>query len=381
MKLGNVSQSIIPVPKFFLNKRSIDLFPSCYQTELNSSERNSGKKSKSNKKNFQNQKNVRHKSYYRTKDILSLNCDLNINLNPRPFTRQLTNDNTKKYIPLYHRNKYHNNAELKETYFPNIIDMNKFKTQNIPTKQSDLQKYKEYKNKTNIQQIVNPDLRDDIMRNTKNLLERININYDIKRWNNFDSRTSLNRFYQTAYSPLTDVIQNNVSDKDQFSSTLKEKALTLKTISNKAKEAIHKVIYKNEFEKNMNEYEEKINNENIDVLLDNNRNSFLKLQYNNHDAPQYNESDKKFILDNKLTTDEINRTKLYKEFPSSIRGEFNERKFYKNKKQLKLTEFENNKGTISKEKYGYKNLKSNGDELTSCVDPMWIRPLHQDAYK
>ena len=28
MKLGNVSQSIIPVPKFFLNHRRIDLFTS-----------------------------------------------------------------------------------------------------------------------------------------------------------------------------------------------------------------------------------------------------------------------------------------------------------------------------------------------------------------
>jgi hypothetical protein len=73
MKLGNVSQSIIPVPKFFLNKRSIDLFPSYYQTETNSSERNS-RKSNKNKKNSQNQK-IRHKSYYRTKDLLSLNCD------------------------------------------------------------------------------------------------------------------------------------------------------------------------------------------------------------------------------------------------------------------------------------------------------------------
>jgi hypothetical protein len=41
----------------------------------------------------------------------------------------------------------------------------------------------------------------------------------------------------------------------------------------------------------------------------------------------------------------------------------------------------NYKGYITKEKYGYKNFDSNGDELTSCQDPMWIRPLHKDAYK
>ena len=378
MKLGNVSQSIIPVPKFFLNKRTIDLFTSYYPTQDNSLEGNSKKNKKKGKKN---NKNARNKSYYRTKDLLSLNCDLNINLNPRPFTRQATSDNTKKYIPLYHRNRYQSNALTKETYFPDIIDMNPNRTQNIPTKQSGLQKFKEYKNKTNIQEIVNPDLRNDIMHNTKNLLEKINMNYDIKKWNEFDSRTTLNRFHQTAYSPLTDVIQNNISEKNAFSSTLKEKALTLKTISNKAKEVIHRSIYQKELEKNMNDYEEKINNENTDILLDNNRNTFLRLRYNNHDAPQYNEKDKKFIFDNKLITNEINRTKLYNEFPSSIRGEFKDRQFFKTKKQLRLNEFDNSRGFISKEKYGYKNLNSNGDELTSCVDPMWIRPLHKDAFK
>ena len=377
MKLGNVSQTIIPVPKFFLNKRSLDLFTSYYPTEVNTTERNSRKKIQKNK-NKQN--SIRNKSYYRTKDILLLNCDININLNPRPFTRQLTLDNKKKYIPLYHRKNYQNNAEMKETYFPDIIDMNKNKTEN-ETKKSGLQKYKEYKNKTNIEKIINPDLREDIMHNTNNLLKRINMNYDVKRWNEFDSRTTLNRFHQTAYSPLTDVIQNNISDKDAFSSTLREKALTLKTISPKAKEAIHKAIYQKEFEKNMNDCEEKINYENTDILLNNNRNNFLRLQYNNSDGPQYNEKDANFIRDNKLITDEINRTKLYKEFPSSIRGEFNERKFFKEKKQLKLTEFDNNKGFISKEKYGYKNLNSNGDEMTSCVGPIWMRPLHKDAFK
>ena len=378
MKLGNVSQSIIPVPKFFLNKRSIDLFTSYYPTEINSSERNS-RRLKKKSKNSPN--NGRNKSYYRAKDLLSLNCDLNINLNPRPFTRQATEDNKRKYIPLYHRKKYKDNAELKETYFPNIVDMNKNKTIYNSTKQSGLQKYKEYKNKTNIEELINPGLREDIMHNTKNLIERINMNYDIKQWNDFDSRTTFNRFHQTAYSPLTNVIQNNISDKDAFSSTLREKALTLKTISNKAKESIHRALIQKELEKNMNDCEEKINKEKSDILLNNNRKNFLKLRYNNHEAPQYNKKDKKFILENKMITDEINRTKLYKNFPSSIRGEFHEKKFYKNKKQLKLNEFDNSKGFITKEKYGYKNINSNGDELTSCVDQMWIRPIHKDAFK
>jgi hypothetical protein len=379
MKLGNVSQSIIPVPRFFLNKRSLDLFSPYNQTETSSSRSNSKKNEKKKKIKINNGRN---KSYYRTKDILSLNCDLNINLNPRSWNRRSTIENRKKYIPLYHRNKYRNNAEMKETFFPDILDMNNpSKTCEIPGKQSGLQKYKEYKKKTNIEQIVNPDLRKDIMHNTQNLLERINMNYDLKKWNDFDSRTTLNRFHQTAYSPLTDVIQNNVSDKDVFSSTLREKALGLKLISPMSKEAINKVFYEKEFEKNMKECEEKISKENANSLLLNNRSNFLQLRYNNCDAPQYNEKDKKFIIENLRSTNKLNRTKMYKDFPSSIKEEFKEKKIYNIKKQLKLSEFNNDRGFISKEKYGYRNLNCNGDELTSCQSPMWLRPLHEDAFK
>ena len=385
MKLGNISQSIIPVPRFFLNKRSLDLFTSYYHSETNSPRSNSKNNNKKKKRRNIIIYNGRNKSYYRTKDILSLNCDININLNPRTVSRESTGENTKKYIPIYHRNNYPNNAEMKETFFPDIIDMNRssFKTTGEDLgKKSVFQKYKEFKNKTNIEEIVNPDLRKDIMHNTQNLLERINMNYDLKKWNDFDSRTTLNRFHQTAFSPLTDVIQNNISDKDVFNSTLRQKALTLKTISSKAKEEINKVLYQKDFEKKMKEYDEKIKNEKADILLKyNNRKNFLKLSYNNCDAPQYNDKDKKFINENKSITNRINRTKMYKEFPSSIKEEFDEQKYYKKKKQLKLSEFNNEQGFITKEKYGFKNVNCNGDEFTSCQSPMWLRPLHSDAFK
>ena len=375
MKLGNVSQSIIPVPKFFLNKRSLDLFTSnTSNTDTIPSDRNL-KKSKIKDKN---KKKFRNKSYYRVKDILSLNCDLNINLNPRSFSRQSTTDNTEKYIPLYHRKAYQNNVEIKQTYFPDIIDMNPIKSNAMASKTSSFQKYKQYRKKINIEGLVNPDLRKDIMYDTQNLLDRLNMNYDIKKWNDFDCRTTMNRFHQTAYSPLTDVIQNNISDKEAFSSTLRDKALTLKTISSKAKESIQRAIIQKDLEENMKNGEEKINNENTDILLKNNRNNFLRLRYNNCDAPQYNEVDKQFIADKKLITDKKNITLLYKEFPSSIKEEFNDINVYKKKEPLKMTNY---KGYITKEKYGYKNFDSNGDELTSCQDPMWIRPLHKDAYK
>ena len=352
MKLGNVSQSIIPVPKFFLNHRTIDLFTSFSKKDpLVSAERIIEKIKKKKK-----MKKSRNKSYYRAKDVLAINCDLNINLNPRYMSLQSMSYNTKKYIPLYHRDKYQNNAEAKGTYFPDIIDMNPIKSANVSQmkNQSNLQKYKEYKKKINIEEIINPDLRKDIVSNTNNLLKRINMNYDIKKWGEFDCRTTFNRFHQTAYSPLTDVIKNSVSEKDAFNSTLRQKALTLRTISNKAKESIKRSIQKKDFDTNLSNCEEKINYENKDILLKNSPRDFLRLSYNNCASPQYNKKDKQFVIKNITITNKINKTKLYNGFPSSTREEFNKIDFLKNN-QFNSTNYDNKRKVFSEEKYKIKN--------------------------
>jgi hypothetical protein len=351
MKLGNVSQSIIPVPKFFLNHRTIDLFTSFPNGQFASTERIVEKIQKKKK-----MKKSRNKSYYRVKDVLSINCDININLNPRYMSQQAMCYNTKKYIPLYHRDKYKNNAEAKGTYFPDIIDMNPIKSSNVPQikSQSNLQKYKEYKKKINIEEIINPDLRNDIVSNTNNLLKRINMNYDIKKWGEFDCRTTFNRFHQTAYSPLTDVIKNSVSEKDAFNSTLRQKALTLRTISNKAKESLKRSIQKKDFSPNIKNSEEKINYEKKDILLKSSPRDFLRLSYNNNDAPEYNKKDKKFIIKNIAITNKINKTKLYSGFPSSTREEFNKIEFLK-KNQFNSTNYDNKRKILPEEKCKIQN--------------------------
>ena len=73
MKLGNVSQSIVPVPKYFINNKSIDLVSLYSKTDTNFSP----------KRNIRKKRKSRNKSYYRTRDILSINSDFNYNLNPR----------------------------------------------------------------------------------------------------------------------------------------------------------------------------------------------------------------------------------------------------------------------------------------------------------
>ena len=380
MKLGNVSQTVVPVPNFFLDRktRPIETFKTATNSEIDITEYS--KRKNSYKKKYK--KNKRNSSYYRDKDILSFNLDININHNPRSFSRQFTNSNQEKYVPLYHRNKYKSNVDLKETYFPDIIDTNKNPSK--PEKELNsiiLKNFKDYKKKSNLEEFLNPNLREDLMYNTKNLLERINMNYDVKQWTNFDSRTTLNRFCQTAYSPLTDVINNTKSDKEQFSNTLKNKALSLKTIGNNTKTVLEKTLKQKEFEDNINQCNAEIEKNNVDELLDNSRSNLLKLKYNNCDAPKYNKIDSKFIKETKVITEQINKTKLYKDFPSSTRAEFNEKRVIPNKKLLKLNEFDNSKGCISKEKYGYSNVNSNGNEMLNCQDAMWIRPLHKDAFK
>ena len=327
MKLGNVSQSIVPVPKYFINNKSIDLIPLYSKTDANFSP----------VRKIQKRKKFKNKSFFRSKDILSLNLDFNINLNPRFNHLKSFSENTRRYIPLYQTKKLKNNAEMKHTYFPDIIYINNIKciekySEKKP--KSVIQQYKEYKKNTNIEQKINPDLRSDLVHNTQNLLSKINMNLDLKRWNEFDSRITFNLFHQPAYSPLTDYNQKIKSDKDAFSDTLKEKAKGLKTVSDKAKISVMKNLDKNELEKNETELEEKNKKKKIEILIENSKNNFLKLKYNNT-RPKYNSKDEKFIIENKDITHRLNRTKLYKDFPTPLREEFIEKRIYKNKSLFK----------------------------------------------
>ena len=61
----------------------------------------------------------------------------------------------------------------------------------------------------------------------------------------------------------------------------------------------------------------------------------MKLKYNNKERPLYNKKDEKFISDNKAITSRLNRTKLYKDFPTPLRKEFIEKRIYKNKTLFK----------------------------------------------
>ena len=103
------------------------------------------------------------------------------------------------------------------------------------------------------------------------------------------------------------------------------------------------------------------------------------MKYNNEENPKYNSRDKKFIEENKYITSKINKTKLFKEFPSKTREEFNVKKIVKYKNLKKNYKYEGN----IKLKDKYENEEVTKDKLIveDYLKTMWKRPLHKDAFK
>ena len=177
------------------------------------------------------------------------------------------------------------------------------------------------------------------------------------------------------------MIKNSESLKNKFGKVLKEKALSLKNVNSQTKQIIEKTMNNNEeTEDNTTQKITEDNAENInDILLDNCTTNLLKLKYNNCESPKYNIKDKKFINDTKYITMMLNKTKLYKDFPSKTREEFNEKNIIIPKKLLKNSKYQGK--VILRQKFG--KDEDNNDKLIEedYLKKMWKRPLHDDAYK
>ena len=408
MKLGNISQTIVPVPNFFMDQKSrkLETFHLYNKTDSNfykskiksklklkpiSIQNNNTQNELGDISSYNSQISPRFKrqnsnSYFRDRDVLTTFYNLNINHNPRNFSRQWIECNQEKYLPIYHQNNYPDYTEMKKTYFPDIIDINSINKDKHEYKKimsltclENFYKYKNYKKRENLEEFLNPNLRDEIKNDTKNLINRINMNYNINKWSDLDSRTTFNRFFQTAYSPLNNVIKNSESIKDQFSKVLKQKALSLKNINTQTKKIIEKTMNNNDIDIN-NKNNIDNNETNYDTLIDNCTTNLLKLKYNNSESPKYNNKDRKFIKENEYITKILNRTKLYKDFPSKNREEFNEKKIIIPKHLLKISKYQGN--VILRNKFG-KNDDDIYDKLIKddYLKTMWKRPLHKDAYK
>ena len=379
MKLGNISQTVVQVPKFFINRKykPMETFELNTNTETYikfnripiKSKKNFSMKQKiktelkmdSNLSMESKNKNKRN-SNFNDRKILTTYFDININNNPRFRGRYLLDLNKEKYLPIY------------QTNIDNIN--NKSQTEANNKISSTFYNHKKYIEDNNINRFLSRDLRDELMNDTRNLIDRINMNYDLNAWNKFDTRTTSNRLFQTGYSPFVNAIKNTPNIRDKFINILNKKAMGLTTVNSQVKK------------NNIKHFYNKIGNENntdsdieksFNMLLDKNKTNLLKLKYNNTSKLEYNEEDKLFIKENERITKRLNKTNIYKEFPSKIREEFNVKKIFKNKELFKINK--PLKPLIKKIKYGddveFKYFKYKGEKGQN----MWIRPLHKDAFK
>lgn len=315
MKLGNVSQTIVPVPNFFMDTtKDIDAFKIYYQNK-----RKKWKRSNSNLI-----KNSLFKS----------NLDINLNNNPRINNLKFIAINKEIYKPIYQKDITPNNCLIKETNYPEFTDLKL--NQEISGKKTIFKKILNDIKCTNNENIFS--IRNEIINNTYNLLERINSDYDINKYSNYDNpRTTFNKHFQINYSRLNDTIKKTHSERDLFMKTLRQKAYSLKTINFKTKESVKRSsIYKNFY---IPDKENKKNQEdikkNIKQLLDNKNINILKLDNNNKEIFKSNIKDKSFNDNNKFLTNRINRTKLYKDFPLKARAEFGKTKILIPQKLMK----------------------------------------------
>ena len=138
MKLGNISQTIVPIPNFFIDQKSRQIEAFNLYDKIDSqnyNKYNNNKKPISLKKNIKSQLDIdetssnssksipktlfkHNNSNFKAHDVLTTFFDLNINNNPRIFTRQYSQLNKEKYIPIYYTKNYPNMTQIKETYFP-----------------------------------------------------------------------------------------------------------------------------------------------------------------------------------------------------------------------------------------------------------------------
>ena len=368
MKLGNISQTIVPVPNFYIEGKKLTNEIPILPKSVNKSTLDAVSRSNRNKSL---QKNKRNHSYFRDRDLFSSFYDLNLCNNPRPFKKEI-DTNEKKYIPIYDRENYPRNSDLKNTYFPDIIDTFKVKTHKNIDKKNGISCLRDFLESTNLNKFLKPNLRDEIMHNATILIKKINSDFDIKEWNDFDCRTTFSRIHQPAYSPLIDAINASKTIQQDFRNSLKNKTLSLRTINDKTKMILEKNLQKQESEeKEKKEKKKEINKQEIDKLLNNNKNNLQRLRKSCINPNEYSKKDMEFIEKNKSLTKKINNGVLYKDFPSKTRMEFTEKKILPIFRKYRASD------SFSFDKNDYKCLKEN----FCCQNSMWTRPLHNDAFK
>jgi hypothetical protein len=220
MKLGNTSQSIVPVPNFFLNTthREVDTF-----------------------------KVPTRRRYFREKDLFRHTKDLNFSNNRRQNNKKLEEYNKEKYVPVHKKEMNLNFRNLQgsltglkygqdDIYLLDSDRVDKDDTKKLKSLNSEFGKFTQYMEKTNVSKITKGDVRGEISSNIKELLEKINTNLDMKEYNKFDKKQNSMIHNTVKFTPITTFNQNNENETDRFKRTLKEKLSSLTVVDKNSKE-------------------------------------------------------------------------------------------------------------------------------------------------
>lgn len=195
MKLGNTSQTQVPVPNFYMTKSVIEMDVFKTKTDM--------------------------KRTFREKDLFRQTKDINLSNNFRNKQKMFEEYNKTKYIAIHKRDNYNK-------LLPEI--QKKPNTSNKYLEEYD--KFQSYMYKTDISNFTNPNLRENIRSNINSLIERINSNYDMDKWNSISSRPVFQKFTQETYSDVTTYNQNNQTESENFRNTLSEKLRTMSNFGN-----------------------------------------------------------------------------------------------------------------------------------------------------
>lgn len=207
MKLGNTSQSKVPVPDFFITK---------------------------NLKQMETFQVSDRKRYFREKDLFRMTKDLNFCNNPRNYNRKHENFNKEKYQPDL------NNINLLLTNY-NTTNSKKFLNTIVSPKANTYDNFRYFLEKTNVTNFTNPDLREEIRGNINILINRINDEYDLNKWASTDTRANFmptnteNYFTKNNFNSSTNRIyfttktdkKFNETDASKFKTILRDKINTM----------------------------------------------------------------------------------------------------------------------------------------------------------
>jgi len=206
MKLGNTSQSVVPVPNFFYTRSLVDRETFHISTK---------------------------KRYFREKDLFSKTRDMNFCNNPRNLHRKYEEFNKTKYIPVHNQTKVHTTPDIQELPLrrKNPFDEKEGTLKPI----EDIKNMKDFLHKTNTMNYTNPELRVEIKNNIGNLLDRINSNLNTQKFDEYDTMAMFNKTIEINYTPITLHNQNNESESTKFKNILKRKLESMTTIHEDAK--------------------------------------------------------------------------------------------------------------------------------------------------